>query len=280
MSENRFSCGGSSPGRDTVCIDTYRVLDSCRDRDCFENVRVYVNDFGQEIINRTANVRAKRTELCGAYVGVEPIAFNRGFYSILCRIFVRCTMEGCVCPGRPQEFEGVAVVEKKVILYGSEGNVNIYRSTCNQSFCQSMEPDENNCSSNLPVAVLETVEPVILGSRVVEPRTPCNCYCCCSCEEIPTNVLSAGQGTLSDSPEQNKLFVSLGLFSVIRIERPAQLLVSAREYSVPDKECVTADDEDPCSLFRSMAFPTQQFSPPGLSSLNYQEEPSCGCKGK
>ncbi|MBR3423939.1 MAG: hypothetical protein IKG80_05555, partial [Clostridia bacterium] len=26
-------------GRDTVCIDTYRVLDSCRDKDCFEDAQ-------------------------------------------------------------------------------------------------------------------------------------------------------------------------------------------------------------------------------------------------
>ena len=47
MAENRCSCsGGSFPnlsvGKESVCIDTYRVLDSCRDKDCFENTRVYV----------------------------------------------------------------------------------------------------------------------------------------------------------------------------------------------------------------------------------------------
>ena len=49
-------------GRDTVCIDTYRVLDSCRDKDCFEDVRVYLTCYGQEIIDRTLQLRAYQSE--------------------------------------------------------------------------------------------------------------------------------------------------------------------------------------------------------------------------
>ena len=52
MAENRFPCGGGT-SRETVCIETNRVLDSCRDRDCYENVRVYLSDFGNEILERT-----------------------------------------------------------------------------------------------------------------------------------------------------------------------------------------------------------------------------------
>ena len=51
MAENRFPCPTSgAPTRESVCIDTNRVLDSCRDRDCFENVRVYLSSFGNEIL--------------------------------------------------------------------------------------------------------------------------------------------------------------------------------------------------------------------------------------
>ena len=41
MVENRNNCcSQGNREKDMVCIDTYRVLDSCRDKDCFENVRV------------------------------------------------------------------------------------------------------------------------------------------------------------------------------------------------------------------------------------------------
>ena len=65
--ENRFSCGGAG-GKDTVCIETNRILDSCRDRDCFENVRVYLTDIGNDIIERTGNVRTKAPESCSKVI--------------------------------------------------------------------------------------------------------------------------------------------------------------------------------------------------------------------
>ena len=45
MLDNR-NCSGTHP-KESVCIDTYRVIDSCRDKDCFENVKVYLTDFGE-----------------------------------------------------------------------------------------------------------------------------------------------------------------------------------------------------------------------------------------
>ena len=46
-----------------VCIETNRILDSCRDRDCYENVRVYLSDLGHEIIERTSSIRAKEAKI-------------------------------------------------------------------------------------------------------------------------------------------------------------------------------------------------------------------------
>jgi hypothetical protein len=57
------------------------------------------------------------------------------------------------------------------------------------------------------------------------------------------------------------LAVSLGFFSVIRIERPEQYLINALEFSVPDKECVPAETGSPCDAFRRMAFPIDEFAP-------------------
>ena len=54
MPDNRNSspCFG---GRDTVYIDTNRILDSCRDKDCFEDVPVYLTDVGNETVDRSSN---------------------------------------------------------------------------------------------------------------------------------------------------------------------------------------------------------------------------------
>ena len=138
---------------------------------------------------------------------------------------------------RAQEFEGIAVVEKKVILYGSEGCVSIYRSGITGDFCCN----ENNAASfstNMPIATVEVAEPVVLGAKVVEPSrcnfTPC---CVCACENIPDDVCACVGGSLCDSDERH-LYVALGFFSIVRIERPAQYLVNVAEYCIPDKECV------------------------------------------
>ena len=51
MPDNRFICSGLGAGKETVCIEANRVLDSCRDRDCYENVQVFLTGFGNEIID-------------------------------------------------------------------------------------------------------------------------------------------------------------------------------------------------------------------------------------
>ena len=279
MAENRCSCsGGSFPnlsvGKESVCIDTYRVLDSCRDKDCFENTRVYLTEFGQEIIDHTTNVRTKSAHILWTCINVEPVQFNRGFYQVSIRFYVKLCCEGCVNLGRAQEFDGVAVVEKKVILYGSEGCVNIYRSSVSDEFCPCTDNLSTSFSTNMPIATVEVAEPVILGTRGVEPSccnfTPC---CVCSCDSIPENVCGCMSGALTQNGENN-LYVSLGFFSIVRIERPAQYLVNVAEYCIPDKECVQNEDDDPCSLFRGMAFPVNEFYPPSLVST---DGGGCGC---
>ena len=276
MAENKFPAtagcaSGGGSGREMVCIETNRILDSCKDRDCFENVRVFLTDFGNEILERTNTIRVKRACVSGATIHIDPVQFNRGFYSINIRMYVHLELEGCIGGGRSQEFDGVAVLEKCVILYGSESNVSIFKSSADASdFCA--EPKSCGCSKNVPIAVLEVVEPVVLGCRVTEEERECRCCCCCC--DIPEPVCSHVNGQLTDDGCKRYLTVSLGIFSVVRIVRPAQYLVSATEYCVPDKECVAPQEDDPCSLFRSMAFPTAEFCPP--SFIPHQRGNGCG----
>ncbi len=279
MSENR-QCQSSA--KEMVCIDTYRILDSCRDKDCFEDVRVFLTEYGQELIERAGAVRAKCARIVWSYIDIDPVPFNRGFYQLNIKIYIRIIAEVCVSPGNIQEIEGIAVVEKKVILFGSEGNVSVFKSEAGTP-CSGFCPPSDRCSckkgSNLPVAVLETVDPIILDSKVV--CAPQKIRCCCYCEDIPESVCcTINGGSICDS-DGDKLVVTLGLFSIIRIERPAQYLIQATEYCVPEKECVEAKDNDPCKLFNSMAFPIGEFCPPSAGSLIHHTGDcggKCSCK--
>ena len=267
MPENRFPCGNmTSASRDMVSIETNRILDSCRDRDCYEDVRVFLTDIGNEIIEHTSSVRVKDSCIAWAYVGIDPVRFNRGFYTVTIRFYIKLTFEACVCAGRAQEFDGIAVVEKTVVLYGGESNVSVFKSNSGANdFCATPEPC---CSTkNVPTAVVEVVEPIILGARISEVKSDCCCHCCCCVDDIPTPITSAVNGMICDSADYGKILtVSVGIFSVIRIVRPAQYLINATEYSVPDKECVIGDTEDPCCVFNSMPFPIAEFSAGGRSN--------------
>ncbi len=273
----------SSPHqKENICIDTYRVLDSCRDKDCYENVKVYLTDFGEEIIERTSTIRAKCAKIISAYIDVVDVPFNRGFYQLNIKIYTKITFEACICQGNVQEFEGIAVVEKKVILFGSEGNVSVFKSEVNGTgFCDAHSCDSTK-TNNLPIAVLETVDPIVLNVKVIEPRHH-NICCCCCVDDIPEHIKCKFNGRLCDRDDK-ALVVSLGFFSVVKIERPAQLLVSAVEYNIPDKECIAASENDPCTLFRAMSFPVNEFSPyvpQGFGcgvSHKKDKDNGCGCK--
>lgn len=264
MAENRFGCGcpQTPTSRDTCCIETGRIYDSCRDRDCYENVRVNLTECGNDIISRTGNIRAKDAYIAWTYIGVDPVRFNRGFYTVNIRFYIKITFEACVGGSRPQEFEGIATIDKRVVLYGGESNVSVFRSDPEEyGLCPKREFAE--CEHRTPTAVVEAIDPIILSANVLEKNCVPLCCCCCS-SEVPDCVVEKIGAPLSDCEADGGRFlaVSVGIFSVIRLVRPAQLLINAVEYSVPDKECITPPEENPCSIFKSMAFPVNEFNPP------------------
>ncbi len=279
MQDNRNTpLGLGCDNRGIVCIDTKRVLDCCRDRDCFEDARVYLTAFGEEIIANATNVRTRSAKLIWAYVGVDPVPFNCGFYQITVRYYIKVEIEACLGIGRSQTFKGISVLEKNVILYGGEGSVVSYSSSPENGYCSI--GNTNTVATNDPTAIVETVEPVVLGTKIVECSCGCDCNECC---EIPEAICGCIDGEINTSTNNNtpKLYISFGIFSVIRIEREAQLLVQATDYSVPDKECTAAtNNDDPCSLFNTMPFPISQFKTtmaPANETL--QKNNGCGCSG-
>lgn len=49
--------------KEAVCIHTEKVYDSCRDKDCLENVRVYLTGPAQDIVNNSINVKCTKAEI-------------------------------------------------------------------------------------------------------------------------------------------------------------------------------------------------------------------------
>ena len=79
--------------REAVCIHTHKIFDSCRDKDCVEDLRFYPTASAQEVLSACQMVRGGTAELLYVYTDVEPVTFNRGFYSIDMRFFYRVTLQ-------------------------------------------------------------------------------------------------------------------------------------------------------------------------------------------
>ena len=90
MSDNnctRDCCTNS----DNACVQTKKVYGSCKDKECLENLRVYLTSCGQNLVNNASNVKCRKVEIVWIYTDVEPVAFNRGYYTIDLRFYFRVT---------------------------------------------------------------------------------------------------------------------------------------------------------------------------------------------
>lgn len=262
MNDVRPSCSAS---RDTAYIDTYKIYDSCRDKDCIEDVAVFLTDYGRDVIDHSSNVRCCSAELTAADVNVDPVPFNNGFYRIDTRIYVKMTFECCVNMTNRQIIEGLAVCDKSTVLYGGECGTSVFRSDPEKDgFCPGC-PDPSvktktqcGCGANaLPIAVYEAASPVVLGAKIIERRHPHVCPCQ-SERDIPAGISERFGGFAPQG--ERRLVVSLGIFSVTRLQRPAQYMITGQSCSVPEKECDFSGAEDPCSIFRNMEFPVSEFN--------------------
>ena len=106
----------------------------------------------------------------------------------------------------------------------------------------------------------------------------CECRPCdCGCVDIPMAVAACFGDELVTSGDMHRLFITLGQFSIIRMERDTQLLMPAYDYCVPEKECAcgTSSDDDPCEIFRHVSFPLDEFFPPNTLSSTSNGGSSC-----
>ena len=126
------------------------------------------------------------------------------------------------------------------------------------------------------VSVVEVLDPMVLSSKV---RELCDCHKDTTVVQIPENICQMFDDELVLSGESRRLFVTLGQFSIIRLERDAQLIVPVLDYSIPTKECCDAPGcaEDPCEMFSRIPFPTAQFAPKNCDCANEETPTNCDC---
>lgn len=85
---------------------------------------------------------------------IEAVPFNRGFYSIDLKYFFRITLAVFTGMGRPYEVTGLSTFDKKVILFGSEGNARVFASDYREG---AFDPQLWQ-KTNMPTAIVEAVD--------------------------------------------------------------------------------------------------------------------------
>ena len=260
--------------RESVCIHTKKIFDSCRDKDCIEDLRFYPTTAGQEVLFNCQIIKGGRAELLHVYTDVEPVKFNRGYYSVDMRFFYRVTLQVGIGTPRSAEAEGLCVFDKRCILFGSEGGAKIFSSDAAADGCAGP------VRTDLPTAIVEAVDPIVLDTRI-EDGCPSRCCECCP-TELPCCVQSCfAQELVMDDNCPRRYYVTLGQFSLVRLERDTQLLIPVYDYCIPQSQCCTGDRGEPCALFQDVPFPVSEFFPP-----NAMEPPKdyasardyCSCK--
>ena len=248
--------------RQAMSIRTRKITDSCRDKDCIEDLRVYLTQSSQCLLDSAASVRVRAADLLYAYIDVEPVAFDRNHFCIDVTFYYRILADAVMGASRPAALFGLATFTKRAVLCGEDSRAHIFTSDTRIG-----SPDGITLqAANRPTAVVEVLDPMVLSSKVKE-------ICDCSSQEImpqvPEYVRNMYEDSLVLTPEHRRLYVTLGQFSIIRLERDAQLVVPVLDYAIPDKECCDtpgACAEDPCEMFSRIPFPTQQFAPRGCDS--------------
>ncbi|MBQ4050097.1 MAG: hypothetical protein IJD13_00565 [Oscillospiraceae bacterium] len=266
MADNNITYGGAAGAgcfKEAVSINAGRVYDSCSSKDCLEDLRVYFTETGQTVISEAQNVKVRRVEVLNVVMDVESVPFNQGFCSVDLTFYFLITLDVYAAGGTtaaPAVVQGLAAFSKKVILYGSEGSVRSFRSDTAAPVSESTLP------ADTPTARVQTVDPISLSVLLTATPNPDD-----NASLIPTTIAGIFDGDLVTGEAAQYVYVSIGLFSIVSLERDIQMMVPVYDYSVPEKECVSAVAADPCELFRRIRFPVNEFFPPRMAELHDDE---------
>lgn len=233
MSDFNFnsSCEG-------VPVRVNRVFDSCSDKDCLAEIPVTI--CSGAISSNINIVRSRAASVENVSISVEPVPFNKGFYSIDIT-FTFCLeilgYENSKCA--PIILQGTAYASKNCILYGSESSVKTFTDS---ETCCSLTNNTPCRAGNPPTASVSVLEPVILETNICR-----------------------NSSNINDQNSAPQITVTLGLFSVIELSRPVTIMVPTLDYTIPHKQCCNESDS-PCEVFEKLKFPEEEFSPQSLCS--------------
>ena len=133
--------------RCALSIHTQKITDSCRDKDCIEDLRVYLTRESQTVLDAAAAAKVRSAELIYTAVDVSPLAFHRNHYAIDLTFYYKVIADAAVGPCRPAAICGLALFSKRAVLCGENNGAHIFRSD-----------RPGNTGTSLPTAVVEVTD--------------------------------------------------------------------------------------------------------------------------
>ena len=130
--------------RQALAIHTQKITDSCRDKDCIEDLRVYLTRESQAVLDAAAAAKVRSAELIYTAIDVSPLAFHRSHYAIDLTFYYKVIADAAVGPCRPAAICGLALFSKRAVLCGENSDAHIFRSDC-----------PGTTTDRLPTAVVE-----------------------------------------------------------------------------------------------------------------------------
>ena len=288
--------------KEAVCLQVEKVYDSCKEKDCIEDLEVH--GISHHLIKHAIDASCKEVEVEHVIIDVDPLKFKRGFYTVTVTFVFKVCVELFFKNKAPKTRCGVAIFTKKVILFGSQGRVRIFKAKSKRGrdiqYTPFLEQD------NRPIGVVEVAEPICLSAKIAEECEPCTL----SARDIDIiqSILGVIQSNMAvvdvdakdnadvdvdinqnntiniggtGKPEK-KLLVTIGIFTIIKLTRLVQVLVPAFGFCNPPI-CIESTNEDPCEFFDTIRFPKDAFFPPQKEDWEdfeeeAEEDEHCGCR--
>ena len=277
------------------CIIAYKIYDQCRLQNCLTpsilgparaarcagncNDNICDGDIIVPPCNAAA-VSIKDLELCSiSIVNKSKNPFKPGFWDIEVKYVFVYTLVF-----RTADYDDLCCIRAnstyttKVTLFGSIGTDVL---TVTDLFGPVTSTDSSG-----PYVTVDG-KAVALAAELKYCSNNCNCGCnncgCnnCGCNNCTNNNCGCNNcgcndcGCCVDSTNEEPVAVNvtIGLFSIVKIFHPINMLVHSTGICVPE-ECEGVSSSNPCDFFNSIDFPMNVFSPPGSDQFN------CDCNNK
>lgn len=259
---NQGCCNGNEG---TDCITTLKVYDQARSQTCLNReilgaARVAYGTCSScdgEIVTVPAdaisvsveNVKIKKITV----VDKEPNDFRTGYWDIELQYVFEYTLVFNKSNGEEKCYVNATnLYNKKVTLFGSVGSDVVVATDLFNDLSATLEAD--------PI--------VVVSAKAIGLSAEIACARICG-------------ASLDEAMSRREVFVTIGLFTIVKLCRLVDLSVETRGFCVAD-EIEDQEELTPCEFFNTLNFPFDVFSPPKKKdnsncNRNGSRKKNCGC---